>query len=138
VLSEEKNYQKVPEMKVYSEYTAEELAMENLFIRWVRFPEDPSIKVFWENWVLKYPEMSGTVEEARMLVINATETQVEPMNPVEVNSLWGRIRNSLDIMGDNDAQADRLGVVEKKISKEMLVILSIAVMIVLGMVYLLI
>lgn len=138
MLSEEKNDQKVPEMKAYSEYSAEELAMENLFIRWVRFPEDPSIKVFWENWVLKYPSMSDTVEEARMLVLNATETNVEPLNTGEVNSLWGRIRSSLDIIGDTDSPDSHIGIVEKRTSREMIMILSIAVVIILGIVYLLI
>ena len=54
-------------MKPFSELSAEELAMENLFIRWVRFPDDPPIRSFWEGWIVKYPAMKDTVARAREL-----------------------------------------------------------------------
>jgi hypothetical protein len=89
-------------MKPYSDYSAEELAMENLFIRWVRFPDDPSIRTFWENWILKYPYMKANVEKARELVLTASDWKPESLSNQEVNSLWGRIRNSLDIIGERE------------------------------------
>lgn len=91
-------------MKPFSELSAEELAMENLFIRWVRFPDDPPIRSFWENWILKYPAQKDTVAKARELVLIASDWKPENLTGQEVNSIWGRIMSSLDIMGDRDAK----------------------------------
>ncbi|WAC12767.1 hypothetical protein [Dyadobacter pollutisoli] len=89
-------------MKPFSELSAEELAMENLFIRWVRFPDDPPIRSFWENWIIKYPSRKETVEKARELVLIASEWKPEMLSSQDVNSIWGRIRSTLEIRGDRD------------------------------------
>jgi hypothetical protein len=89
-------------MKPYSEYSAEELAMENLFIRWIRFPDDPSIKSFWENWIIKYPAMKDTVDKARELVLTASDWKPETLSNQEVNTIWDRIRSSLEIISDRE------------------------------------
>ncbi|ACT96861.1 hypothetical protein [Dyadobacter fermentans] len=91
-------------MKPFSELSAEELAMENLFIRWVRFPDDPPIRSFWENWILKYPAQKDTVAKARELVLIASDWKPDSLSSQDVNSIWGRIMNSLDIMGDRDSR----------------------------------
>ena len=91
-------------MKPFSELSAEELAMENLFIRWVRFPDDPPIRSFWENWILKYPSQKDTVAKARELVLIASDWKPDSLSGQDVNSIWGRIMSSLDIMGDRDAR----------------------------------
>lgn len=91
-------------MKPFSELSAEELAMENLFIRWVRFPDDPPIRSFWENWILKYPAQKDTVAKARELVLIASDWKPDNLSSQDVNSIWGRIRNSLDMMGDREAR----------------------------------
>jgi hypothetical protein len=89
-------------MKPYSEYSAEELAMENLFIRWVRFPNDPSIRSFWENWIEKYPGKKDTVDKARELVLLTSEWKPEMLSNQDVNSIWDRIRNSLEIIKERE------------------------------------
>ncbi|MBO9616179.1 MAG: hypothetical protein J7619_26025 [Dyadobacter sp.] len=91
-------------MKPFSELSAEELAMENLFIRWVRFPDDPPIRSFWENWILKYPAQKDTVAKARELVLIASDWKPDSLSSQDVNSIWGRIMSSLDIMGDRDSR----------------------------------
>ena len=91
-------------MKPFSELSAEELAMENLFIRWVRFPDDPPIRSFWENWILKYPAQQDTVAKARELVLIASDWKSDGLSGQDVNSIWGRIMSSLDIMGDRDSR----------------------------------
>nr|WP_295927974.1 hypothetical protein [uncultured Dyadobacter sp.] len=93
-------------MKPFSELSAEELAMENLFIRWVRFPDDPPIRSFWENWILKYPSQKDTVARARELVLIASDWRPDSLSGQEVNSIWGRIMSSLDIMGDRDTTSN--------------------------------
>ncbi len=90
-------------MKPYSEYSAEELAMENLFIRWVRFPNDPPIRSFWENWMVKYPNKKDTIDKARELVLITSEWKPETLSNQDVNSLWGRIRTSLEIIKEREA-----------------------------------
>lgn len=89
-------------MKPYSDYSAEELAMENLFIRWVRSPDDPSIRAFWENWIIKYPYMTSKVEKARELVLTASDWKPDSLSNQEVNTIWGRIRSSLELIGERE------------------------------------
>lgn len=89
-------------MKPYSEYSAEELAMENLFIRWVRFPNDPPIRSFWENWMVKYPNKKDTIDKARELVLVTSEWKPEMLSNQDVNSLWDRIRTSLEIITERE------------------------------------
>ena len=99
-------------MKPYSDYSPEELAMENLFIRWVRFPDDPSIRTFWENWMIKYPSKKDTVDKARELVLIASDWKPDTLSNQEVNSIWGRIRSSLDIIGDREPISPSVKVLE--------------------------
>ena len=89
-------------MKPFSELSAEELAMENLFIRWVRFPDDPPIRSFWESWILKYPAMKETVDNARELVLTASDWKPETLTNQDINSIWDRIRSSLDMRTDRE------------------------------------
>jgi len=89
-------------MKPYSEYSAEELAMENLFIRWVRFPNDPPIRSFWENWMTKYPYKKDTVEQARELVLITSDWKADALSNQDVNSIWDRIRTSLEIITERE------------------------------------
>ncbi|CAG5067890.1 hypothetical protein DYBT9623_00617 [Dyadobacter sp. CECT 9623] len=91
-------------MKPFSELSAEELAMENLFIRWVRFPDDQAIRSYWENWIIKYPSRKETVDKARELVLIASDWKPEMLSNQDVNSIWGRIRSSLDMIGDRDSK----------------------------------
>ncbi|MCE7063975.1 hypothetical protein [Dyadobacter sp. CY326] len=90
-------------MKPFSELSAEELAMENLFIRWVRFPDDPPIRSFWEGWIVKYPAMKDTVARARELVLMASDWRTDSLSSQDVNSIWGRIRNSLESIKERES-----------------------------------
>jgi hypothetical protein len=87
-------------MKPYSEYSAEELAMERLFIRWVRYPNDPPIRSFWENWLMQHPQMNRTVETARDLVQAASAPQSDSLSREEAGSLWTKIRSSIEHLPD--------------------------------------
>ncbi len=82
-------------MKPYSEYTAEELAMERLFIRWVRHPDDPHVSKFWANWVQENPQQAGTVESAKMLVDRVSDWEETEMTREDRVSLWALIRESI-------------------------------------------
>ncbi|GHB71733.1 hypothetical protein [Persicitalea jodogahamensis] len=82
-------------MKPYSEYSAEELAMERLFIRWVRHPDDPHVSKFWVNWVQENPQQTETVESAKMLVDTVSDWEETEMSSEERTSLWELIRQSI-------------------------------------------
>ncbi len=97
----------VLEMKPYSELTSEELAMEKLFVRWIQSPDDHSIKVFWEGWIEKNPEMIEKVKQAKMLVKDASDFRPDLLSNNEVNSLWGRIRSSLDSISEREQGTDK-------------------------------
>lgn len=83
-------------MKPYTQYTAEELAVENLFIRWVKCPTDASLSAYWENWVKKFPEKQQTVTIARQLVQEASKEPDDSLANDEVKSLWERIKVSVE------------------------------------------
>lgn len=85
-------------MKPYSEYTAEELAMERLFIRWVQNPNDPPIQQFWEGWLDQHPSMIDTVYLAKELVDSASKYDANEISNDEVGSLWNRIRSSVETL----------------------------------------
>lgn len=123
-------------MKPYSEYSAEELAMENLFIRWIRFPDDPSIKSFWENWIVKYPSMADTVEKARELVLTASDWKPESLSNQEVNTIWDRIRSSLEIISDGEpANNPVIKLLGNKISMSGILVLIMSVTFLFFLVY---
>ncbi len=92
-------------MKPYSEFSAEELAMEGLFIRWILSPNDTSIGSFWEKWLTRHPQMTPTVNEAKNLVEMASRWDGVVL-PVDENvSLWGRIKNSIGQLSDHEPAA---------------------------------
>ena len=82
-------------MKPYSEYTAEELAMERLFVRWVRYPDDPHVSKFWVNWLRENPQQAETVESAKMLVDTVSDWQETELPREDRVSLWALIRESI-------------------------------------------
>ena len=119
-------------MKPYSEYSAEELAMENLFIRWVRFPTDPPIRSFWENWMQKYPNKKRTVDEARELVLITSDWKTESLSNQDVNSIWDRIKSSLEIIKEKEP-VDAVAEASSSLLKPKSIILGLISMAVLGL-----
>ena len=89
-------------MKPYSEYSAEELAMERLFIRWVMHPDDTPIRKFWMGWIAKYPHMDEVVQDARELVKTASDWDLEEVSTQESGSLWSRIRTTLETLPERE------------------------------------
>ncbi|GAB3339862.1 hypothetical protein GCM10027299_52790 [Larkinella ripae] len=85
-------------MRHFSAYTAEELAADELFIRWVQHPDDAEVSAFWEGWLTHHPENRERVELARDLVQLASEPASRPLEGEEALSLWGRIRSSIQEM----------------------------------------
>ncbi|MCF2444964.1 hypothetical protein L0657_13430 [Dyadobacter sp. CY345] len=122
-------------MKPYSEYSAEELAMESLFIRWVRFPNDASIRSFWENWITKYPYKKETVDQARELVMITSDLKPDTLSNQDVNSIWERIRISLEIIKEREP-GETISDKTSSITRPKSIMLGVISMAVLGLLFL--
>ena len=86
--------------KPYSAYSAEELALDDLFVRWVQHPDDEEVVAYWQNWLSKHPHRNQTVETARELILTASRSALPALSIDEISSVWGRIRESLQTMED--------------------------------------
>ena len=86
--------------KPYAAYTAEELALDDLFVRWVQHPDDEEVVAYWQNWLSKHPYRTQIVEVARELIHTGSQSALPELSSDEVSSVWGRIRQSLRTMED--------------------------------------
>ncbi len=87
-------------MKPYAHYTAEELALDDLFVQWVRQPDDEEVLLFWQGILRKNPRLANTVSVARQLVLTASQPPPNGLTNAETTSLWRRIRTSLADVDD--------------------------------------
>lgn len=86
--------------KPYSAYTAEELALDDLFLRWVQHPDDEEVAAYWQTWLAKNSHCADTVEVATYLIQTASQPDALSLTPDETSSVWGRIRESLQTLED--------------------------------------
>ena len=86
--------------KPYSAYTAEEFALDDLFVRWVQHPADEEVAAYWQSWLAHNPVCADTIETARELILTASLSRSPSLSAEESSSLWGRIRESLQTMED--------------------------------------
>ncbi|QJW88640.1 FecR domain-containing protein [Spirosoma taeanense] len=86
--------------KPYSAYSAEEFALDDLFVRWVKHPDDEEVVAYWHLWLTNNPHCNQTVELARKIIQTAAQPSLPALSSDEVSTLWGRIRVSLQTMED--------------------------------------
>lgn len=86
--------------KSYSAYSAEEFALDDLFVRWVKHPNDEEVASYWLIWLSNHPHQEETVETARYLIETARHPDLPALSSDEISSVWGRIRESLQTMED--------------------------------------
>ncbi|WP_420150262.1 FecR family protein [Spirosoma sp.] len=86
--------------KPYSAYTAEDFALDDLFVRWVQHPDDEEVAAYWENWLTNHPYRSQIIETARDIILTASQPASPALSSDEISSVWGRIRVSLQGMED--------------------------------------
>ena len=89
-------------MKPYAHYSAIELAMDDMFVRWVQMPDDDELSAHWEGFLEHQPQCEDLVYEARHLVqhISQPPATLPALQTDEVHSVWGRIRGSLQELDD--------------------------------------
>lgn len=86
--------------KPYSAYTAEELTLDDLFVRWIQHPDDEEVTAYWLNWLTNNPDCADTVTTARNLIREGSRPGLPSLSSDEISSVWGRIRESLQTMED--------------------------------------
>ncbi|WP_460913458.1 FecR family protein [Spirosoma areae] len=86
--------------KPYSAYTAEDFALDDLFVRWVQHPDDDEVAAYWQNWLSQNPYRTDTVDVARDLIRTGSRPALPALSSDEISSVWGRIRESLQTMED--------------------------------------
>ncbi len=86
--------------KSYSVYSAEEFALDDLFVRWVKYPNDEEVASYWTIWLSNHPYQEETVELARELIRTGSRSYLPNLSADDISSVWGRIRESLQTMED--------------------------------------
>lgn len=73
----------------YTTFTAEQLATDPFFVRWVRKEDDETI-AFWTHWLEQHPEKHGEADLARSLVLTWQPRPVVPPAGA-AEEVWARI-----------------------------------------------
>lgn len=76
----------------YSDFTVDDFATDDEFIRWVTRP-DKAANQFWDEFLSTHPQQTATIEQARRLVMHLEDGQQEPVDTVEttVRRMWQHI-----------------------------------------------
>ncbi len=80
-------------MHSYSDHSAEELAQDDFFRRWVQQP-DAETNDFWTAFLRQYPHKQAAVELARALLKAVTQLQVLP-SPAQGERMWATIEDRM-------------------------------------------
>lgn len=79
-------------MKPYLTYSAEDLACDADFLRWIKYPEDhPQLDAFWRGWLQQHPYKQEVVDEARGLVLAVLAEDQSLPGGVKQQEIWKRI-----------------------------------------------
>ncbi len=75
--------------KSYLDYTVEDLAQADDFIRWVR-GADEKLDVVWQEWILEHPDQQGKINKAKE-ILAAIETMSSPPSNALKDAIWEKI-----------------------------------------------
>lgn len=79
----------------YDQYSLTELIRNDDFIAWVLHPEVES-EIYWQQFLLKYPEKQKTIDAAREYVILlAKDTGRDMPAPPQSEKMWKMVENSM-------------------------------------------
>lgn len=82
-------------MNPYLTYTAEDLACDDDFLKWVKYPDRyPQLDAFWRRWLDDHPEKSELVAEARCLVLAVLADDEFSPGETKQSEIWQKIRVS--------------------------------------------
>jgi hypothetical protein len=70
----------------YQEYSAKDFAADPYFIKWVK-NADAQTDLFWQQWLVEYPEKKSVIEEARQMVLSFY-FKTDPDTANRVHTIW--------------------------------------------------
>ena len=82
-------------IKHYADYSTEDFAADELFIRWVQNPRDEEVHHFWQTLMRNNPYKNRQINLARQLVNEIFQGKEDDLNTSETHNLWKRIRDSI-------------------------------------------
>lgn len=82
----------------YRNYSAEELALDDFFITYVRKP-NAELMEFWESWVKENPDRAEEVRLARQMV-EAIQFKEQQVSEDEIDLVIGKINQAIDQKAD--------------------------------------
>ena len=82
-------------MKPYATYAAEELALDDMFMRWIQHPDDDEVDLFWRNFSHQHPQNQSIINQARQLVLDSSVPMPRLLSHDDMSNVWHRIRVSL-------------------------------------------
>lgn len=113
----------------YSKYNIEDLASDQTFVDWV-YQKDSEAVAFWDHFLLEHPEQKTKINRARTLVLNLRQSQNISFKEDQIDQLWERI--SVGVSAGVSSQVKSLPQKEKRRSRAMFMLISLAVIIVMG------
>lgn len=87
-------------LKHYADYSTEDFAADELFIRWVQNPHDEEVGNFWQTWTRNNPYKKRQVNLARQLVEEVCRFKARDLATNETSNLWKRIQVSIRELPD--------------------------------------
>src|SRR5690349_11027010 len=83
-------------MRKFGKYTALELAQDEDFIRWVKYPEQTAaLQKSIIGWVAEDPSKKEVIEEARQIIQAVTGESQHALTDFKKRELWSRIENTV-------------------------------------------
>lgn len=73
----------------YLQYSISELAQDDAFIHWVKYP-DATTSEQWQNWLSQHPEVIKKVDAASSIVRSLSFVEA-PVSDAQKEALWSRI-----------------------------------------------
>lgn len=90
-------------MKDYARFSAEELATDDDFIKWVKYANRyPELDRFWKNWLEQHPHRKEEVEEARLMIRAILEEPQHIPGHEKQRAIWNEISGTLSILAEEE------------------------------------
>lgn len=74
----------------YSNYMLEDLIANQSFRKWVKDP-DSDQEDFWQEWLYQYPEKAPLAAQARQIILDLSDDDLDNPFEEEIDDVWARI-----------------------------------------------
>lgn len=81
-------------MKEYADFDAEDLAQDELFVRWVKSPT-PELDGKWTSWLAEHPDKAEEVKEARRMILAVLSEPEHFPTEYQKEMMWNRVQREI-------------------------------------------